>query len=209
MIGVMFLIAVVSIVEGMSRVRRERLRRRVDRREHLHAAALAELQAARGRRPDWRELLRRPRLYARDARASCARRSAGGHQRRRSSRETFLYATTARRAPAAGAGGRHRGVATSRSRSSSSSRAAPSPTQEVRAGSRVVVIGTEVADHFFKGLDPLGRELRIAGVPYTRDRRDRGAGLGVRLLPRPAGHRAAHLTARRSASSVPRVTSAP
>jgi putative ABC transport system permease protein len=31
----------------------------------------------------------------------------------------------------------------------------------------VVVIGTEVADHFFKGLDPLGRELRIAGAPYT------------------------------------------
>jgi putative ABC transport system permease protein len=34
-------------------------------------------------------------------------------------------------------------------------------------GSRVVVIGSEVATYFYPGLDPLGRELRIGGIPYT------------------------------------------
>jgi putative ABC transport system permease protein len=38
--------------------------------------------------------------------------------------------------------------------------------QETQLGSKVVVIGTEIAEHFFQGLDPLGRELRIAGTPY-------------------------------------------
>src|SRR5262249_25605105 len=39
--------------------------------------------------------------------------------------------------------------------------------QEVKAGAKVIVIGTEVASHFFPGLDPVGRELRIRGTPYV------------------------------------------
>jgi putative ABC transport system permease protein len=31
----------------------------------------------------------------------------------------------------------------------------------------VVVIGTDVAEHFFPDLDPIGREMRVSGVPYT------------------------------------------
>lgn len=40
-------------------------------------------------------------------------------------------------------------------------------TQEYDLGLPVVVIGQDVADHFFPNLNPLGRELRIAGLPYT------------------------------------------
>ena len=29
------------------------------------------------------------------------------------------------------------------------------------------MIGSEVASYYWAGLDPLGRELRIAGTPYT------------------------------------------
>ena len=39
--------------------------------------------------------------------------------------------------------------------------------QEVAAGTKVIVIGVEVAEHFFPDLDPLGRELRIGGTPFT------------------------------------------
>jgi putative ABC transport system permease protein len=39
--------------------------------------------------------------------------------------------------------------------------------QEVLTGAPVVVIGSEVASYFYPGLDPLGREIRIAGFPYT------------------------------------------
>jgi putative ABC transport system permease protein len=39
--------------------------------------------------------------------------------------------------------------------------------QEAQLGTPVVVIGTEVASHFFRGLDPIGRELRIGGNTFT------------------------------------------
>ena len=39
--------------------------------------------------------------------------------------------------------------------------------QDDALGSPVVVIGTEIADRYFPGLDPLGRELRINKLPFT------------------------------------------
>ncbi len=38
--------------------------------------------------------------------------------------------------------------------------------QEVRRHSRVTFIGTEVSDHFFPGVDPVGKTITIGGVPY-------------------------------------------
>jgi putative ABC transport system permease protein len=39
--------------------------------------------------------------------------------------------------------------------------------QEYERGMNVVVIGQDVADYFFPALDPLNRELTIRGIPYT------------------------------------------
>jgi putative ABC transport system permease protein len=39
--------------------------------------------------------------------------------------------------------------------------------QEADLGATVVVIGDEVASFFFAGLNPVGRELKIGGIPYT------------------------------------------
>ncbi|HXP10161.1 MAG TPA: ABC transporter permease, partial [Acidobacteriaceae bacterium] len=33
--------------------------------------------------------------------------------------------------------------------------------------SRVAIIGTDIQDHLFAGVDPLGQELRVDGMPYT------------------------------------------
>ena len=33
--------------------------------------------------------------------------------------------------------------------------------------SRVAIIGTDIQDHLFEGVDPLGQELRVDGTPYT------------------------------------------
>ena len=38
--------------------------------------------------------------------------------------------------------------------------------QEVQHGANVVVIGSEVAERFFEGLDPVGRTIRVADFPY-------------------------------------------
>ncbi|MBK6485782.1 MAG: ABC transporter permease [Gemmatimonadetes bacterium] len=39
--------------------------------------------------------------------------------------------------------------------------------QEYALGTPVVVIGEEAKNHFFPGVSPIGRELRIANLPYT------------------------------------------
>jgi putative ABC transport system permease protein len=39
--------------------------------------------------------------------------------------------------------------------------------QEYALGTPVVVIGQDVADHYFPNLDPIGRQLRIQSIPYT------------------------------------------
>ena len=39
--------------------------------------------------------------------------------------------------------------------------------QEADLGTPVVVVGDEVGKFFFPGLNPIGRELRIGGIPYT------------------------------------------
>ncbi len=42
----------------------------------------------------------------------------------------------------------------------------PFSTQEVRAGAPVVVIGAEIANKLLQGLDPLGQQIRIADLPF-------------------------------------------
>jgi putative ABC transport system permease protein len=39
--------------------------------------------------------------------------------------------------------------------------------QEMAIGVPVIVIGKEIADKFFPNLDPLGKTLRLGGLPYT------------------------------------------
>ncbi len=39
--------------------------------------------------------------------------------------------------------------------------------QELASGDRVAVIGVDAAKRLFPSLDPIGREMRIGGVPYT------------------------------------------
>ena len=39
--------------------------------------------------------------------------------------------------------------------------------QEVSAGAKVIVIGTDIVDNLFGDLDPPGRDVRIGGMPYT------------------------------------------
>jgi putative ABC transport system permease protein len=163
MIGVMFLIAVVSIVEGMS-----------DYVENDFAAKIIGVNTFDVRRfpnfnpneddEDWREFLRRPRIFKPEA--DLVKASLPPTFKTAIVNENFI--------PAFAPGVRPRPVQAIATEASyfdikkfalTSGRAfAP---QEVEAGARVIVVGAEVASYYFKGLDPLGRELRIAGQPYT------------------------------------------
>ena len=160
-IGVMFLIAVVSIVEGMSRYV-----------ENDFAGKLFGVNTFTVRRwndfstddnLDWRAMMRRPRLYAPDA--NLVKRALPPGSEAAITSESFLNATSLYNRPR-----QVQAVATEASyftiKKFVVERGRAFGPQEVNAGARVIVIGVDVATHFFKGLDPIGRELRIGGVPY-------------------------------------------
>jgi putative ABC transport system permease protein len=163
MIGVMFLIAVVSIVEGMS-----------DYVENDFAAKIIGVNTFDVRRfpnftpneddEDWREFLRRPRLFKPEA--DLVRATLPATFKVAIVNENFIpgFAPGIRPRPV-------HAIATEASyfdikKFGLTSGRAFAP-QEVEAGARVIVIGSEVASYYFENLDPLGRELRLAGQPYT------------------------------------------
>ena len=162
MIGVMFLIAVISIVEGMSQYV-----------ENDFAGKIIGVNTYNfRRRPDftpneteesWREYQRRPRIFA--AEAELVRSTIPPGSRAAIVSENFMYAV--------GGAGRPRqvqAVATEADyfqiKKFGITNGRAFTPQEVQAGARVLVVGVEVGDHFFPGLDPVGRELRISGTPY-------------------------------------------
>jgi putative ABC transport system permease protein len=159
----MFLITVVSIVEGMS-----------DYVENDFAAKIIGVNTFDVRRwPDfdpnedddsWREYRRRPRLFMPEA--EVVRGALPADYKTAIVSENFIhgFAPGVRPRPV-------HAIATEASyfeikKFNLTAGRAFAP-QEVEAGSRVIVIGSEVSSYYFKNLDPLGRELRIAGLPYT------------------------------------------
>lgn len=164
MIGVMFLIAVVSIVEGMGKYVEEDFASRLIGANTFTLRRFDNVGPGGNRGFSARELQRRPLLRMTDV--DVVRGALPATMRSTVASETFKYAT------AVGARPRQvQAVATDAEYFAIKKFAVTSgrafTDQEVRAGSPVVVIGVEVAAHFFPGLDPQGRQLRVAGIPFT------------------------------------------
>ena len=163
-IGVTFLIAVVSIVGGMSRYMEDDLVGKLIAVNSFSLRSRPDFQvgdATPAQRNEWR---RRPRILVSDVEPVAASlvpgvlwsvesgdnlqvESSYGRPRRTQcstvSQDWFTI--------------KKMGVSQGRLIS----------TQEYTAGAPVVVIGQDVADHFFPNLNPVGRELRIQSIPYT------------------------------------------
>ncbi len=162
-IGVMFLIAVVSIVEGMSSYM-----------EHDFVGKLIGVNTMTLRqRPDiggdmseaqWRAMQRWPRIKITDVEPVIEALppgtlwSAEGYDNvpmaSQWAKPTMLQASAVE-----GDYFQIREMKVDRGRLISQ--------QEMALGTPVVVIGTEIATRFFPKLDPLGRQLKVAGLPYT------------------------------------------
>ena len=162
-IGVMFLIAVVSIVEGMSRYV-----------EHDFIGRMLGANTFTLRRfpwfghntteEEWREWIRRPRFYQKDVRILAG--ALPGTARWAVESQENVRASTPWARPRQVEGHAVEGdYFTIKQYNLTSGRAFTQ--QEMELGTNVVVIGDEVARYFYPGLGPLGRELRIGGVPYT------------------------------------------
>jgi putative ABC transport system permease protein len=163
-IGVMFLIAVVAVVNGMGRYVEEDFAAKFLGVNTFNLRRFPDIQTGDVTQATWREWQRRPPITEQDAYAVRAAlpeeakwaidqvewldvRSAyinGGPQiiAHAATPELFVIKDLE--------------VESGRVFSE----------QENTLGSPVVVIGKDVASHFFPSLDPVGRELRIRGIPY-------------------------------------------
>ena len=161
-IGVMFLIAVVSIVEGMSQyVERDFIGRLLG----ANTFTLRRIPWFQdGTQADWREWLRRPRFYPSDVRIVANALPADINWAVESENQVWAETKWARprQVEAHAVDGDY---FTIKRYDLSSGRAFTQ--QEMQLGTNVVVIGQEVARYFYPGLDPLGREIRMGGVPYS------------------------------------------
>ncbi len=163
-IGVMFLIAVVSIVKGMDRYVQEDFAAKifgintftVSRRPNFHAGPPSEAM-----RRAWR---RRPDIYEDDY-----------HAIRAALPPEYLIAIQSSNQAEGEVGAKHTsyiqvsGVSEDyfKIRDVRIAKGRLFSQQEIAHGVNEVVIGQDVADSLFTGVDPLGQTIRIAGFPYT------------------------------------------
>jgi putative ABC transport system permease protein len=164
MIGVMFLIAVVSIVSGMGQYMKDDL---VGKLIALNSFELRQRPTLNigdvndAERRSWRT---RPRIYEYDVPAVTDALAPGTLWAEYSASGVYAESPYAspRQVTAYGVSDQYftikrMDVALGRL-----------PTlQEYLLGSSVIVIGKDVQDHFFPNLNPLGRDLRVGGIPYT------------------------------------------
>jgi len=163
-IGVMFLVAVVSIVEGMSKYVEEDF---IGRFIGANTFTLRRLPDFSG--PDseeeWRDMQRWPLLYKYDARHVVdllPKDVKWAIETDASATAASAYAPRPRQATIYAVEGDYFQI---KNYDIVAGRAiAP---QEYQLGANVVVVGDEVATFFFPDIDPIGRELRISGIPYT------------------------------------------
>jgi putative ABC transport system permease protein len=164
MIGVMFLVGVISIVEGMQKYVEEDFAGSFFGVNTFTLRRFPEMNVGEMSEDTYREWTRRPRIYEADVQITRDALPPGTV----ASVEVVTFSTAnteyARPRPvfAIGADETYFQIKNYNLTSGRSFAA-----QEVDRGMPVAVIGTEVADHFFPALDPLGREIRLNGIPYT------------------------------------------
>jgi putative ABC transport system permease protein len=161
-IGVMFLIAVVSIVEGMAKYMEEDFAGRL-----LGANTFTVRRypwfGNNTTEAEWREWQRRPRVYPADAMFLSSVLPAG--TRWAVDSENNVWAATQyarpRQVDAHAVDGDYFTIKNYELQAGRTF-----SQQEGEMGANVVVIGDEVAKYFFPNLNPLERELKMGGIPY-------------------------------------------
>ncbi len=162
-LGVMFLIVVVTVVEGLDRYVRE------DFTSQIFGVNTVTLRRAESvninrSREERRAIARRPRLTFDDADVLRERLTLPTRVSVESDAGTSVVGDNGRTAGGVRLVAADAEIFEIRDLEIEIGRAF-SP-QEAENGAPVVVIGFETADRVFEGLEPLGRSLRIRGFPY-------------------------------------------
>jgi putative ABC transport system permease protein len=162
-IGVMFLIAVVSVVQGMNRYMTEKFAGAILGVNTFRLRQFPDVQLGNVTDSTWREWRRRPRITYEDATAV----AHGVTVPARTAWESTTIATLA--AGTRQATGVWVTAATDEYfaiRSFAIPQGRPFTAQEVEVGAPVAVLGYELAEKLFEGQDPLGRHVKIFDLPY-------------------------------------------
>jgi len=163
-IGVMFLIAVVSIVGGMGRYMKDDLVGKIIAVNAFNLRQRPDFQMGDMTQAQWEEYRRRPRITQIDVEAVAP-----------SLAPDVLWAVQSTdNLSVESPYGSPRTLECSTVspdwftiKKMGVSQGRPIGLQEYALGTPVVVIGQDVADHFFPNLNPVGRQLRIQSIPYT------------------------------------------
>ena len=163
-IGVMFLIAVVSVVEGLSRYMEKDVIGKIMAVNTFELRSRPNLPQGNVTDDERRAMRNRQPILELDVPAVAAALPVGTNWAIFSRNMLTIASAYARPtvveaqdATASYFAIKQLGIQTGRAFSE----------QEDARGANVVVIGQDVRDHFFPSLDPIGRELRIASIPYT------------------------------------------
>src|SRR5213596_621185 len=162
-IGVMFLIAVVSVVQGMNRYMTDKFAGTILGVNTFRLRQFPDVQIGNVTDSTWRVWRRRPHVTYEDAQAVIHGVTV-----------PVLAAWESSTRAALTAGSRQvKDVAVTAAtdlyfdiRSLALERGRAFTAQEVEAGVPVLVLGHELADKLFEGQDPLGREVKIFDLPY-------------------------------------------
>ncbi|HEY4307000.1 MAG TPA: ABC transporter permease [Gemmatimonadaceae bacterium] len=163
-IGVTFLIAVVSIVGGMGRYMKDDLVGKIIAVNAFNLRSRPNIQLGDVTDEERRSWRKRPPVYAADVEPVVAALPSDVLWAVESGSNLTVESAYSKPKPSqcSTISGdwftiKHMGVTKGRL-------IAP---QEYTLGSPVVVIGTDVAEYFFPSLEPIGRTLKIQGIPYT------------------------------------------
>ncbi|MCI0435665.1 MAG: ABC transporter permease, partial [Gemmatimonadetes bacterium] len=163
LIGVTFLIAVVSIVQGMNQYMEERFANGLIGVNSFEVRRMPAVETGNVTADTWREWLRRPRVNYREA----------AFLKERVQTPAIWARVCWERELKAEVGGVRGGVDIQAADNNffriKGYRIASGRTftpQESQTGAPVAVIGDLVRETFFPNLDPVGREVSLAGVPY-------------------------------------------
>jgi putative ABC transport system permease protein len=165
MIGVMFLIAVITIVQGMGRYMEEDFVGKLMGVNTFETRRFPSINIGNTTDGEWKEWMRRPFFRDADIHPVVDGLPEGTRWAVRNTQwQQYMESAYARRRQAqlfavAGDFFRIQRIDIEKGRVIS--------PMELEHGSLVTVIGADLATHFFPNLEPIGRELKIGDVKYT------------------------------------------
>jgi putative ABC transport system permease protein len=162
-IGVMFLITVVSIIDGMGKYMKDDLVGKLIALNSFELRRFPNINIGDVDASVWDEYRRRPRLFISDLLPVVEALPEGTRWAQESENDVIATSpfSRPRSTSAMGVDGdwfgiKNLGIADGRAFTD----------QELAQGENVIILGPDMVERAFPGLDPMGRELRIGGVPY-------------------------------------------